>query len=56
MSKAKIAEVGNITVAEGMPEGDDQYQYELAMIVQFDTREALHEALTTGQIECEPWS
>lgn len=56
MGKAKIAEVGNITVADGPPDGDDQHQYEMAMVIQFDSRETLHEALTTGHIECEPWT
>jgi hypothetical protein len=53
--KAKIAEIGNITMVDGPADTDEKHQYEMAMVIQFDSREALHEALQTGHIEVEPW-
>lgn len=51
MIEAKVREIGDLTMVDGAPENDNEYQYKCAMVLVFESLGELHEALQAGKAE-----
>ena len=52
---AHAVEIGRITSKLGKAENNDDHEYPIAMIVEFDSAENLHKSLRSGVVNIEPW-
>ena len=51
--KAKLREMGRLTMTEGEPEGPYEYEYAVAIVIEFDSRADLLKAIDAGSVDFE---